>query len=811
MPVNSYAQLPELRSGFELSPDKGLWGVVVPEATTNLFPNPSWENATSALTGVTFNTSAGARVTTFQTRGSIGVEITPSGASVSYMEFAIASATLGLAINTIYTWSLDILSLAGEAMRLEVRDGASSVLLARKDFTATQQWDRYSLTFQTLGALGTNHLFRLTKVGATTNKYYTDAWQLEAKPYPTTYIDGDQPGGQWAGVIHSSSSTRAFDAQGGRYYNFKDLGFKIMAYQGAGMPSQKNVTTPYGLLGGELYQRTVANPRVILLPGRLQSSTLAGLQKLRQGLINVLAPNFAQQVAENLTLRYQLADCAGIYGNALEIPVKYSGGLEGSTDNPAGENITLQFVELVPPRVQEVYPIRNSLNLSASFTAKSLFKHSATNGWSAIGTIEKLPRWNSLAYSPADNKVYAGGTVALVPKLYYVLGTTITNITPDPGQPIYAIAAVPTAPNALYLGGPSYFQYYNGAAYVNPATGQPNNDVLGICVAKSGLVYFTGIFTQYNGVARAYCAVYDPVGNTVSALGSGFNVQCSDVVEGPDGKIYFGGAVTVANGVAVQYCCRWNGATFEPVGTNLPISPNKLFWGQDGYLYAVDTGTYLLYRFNGTSWVGLGPATSGTQMVGISTDNKGRIIAVGGPGTVNGVVYAPTTSPASSAAVVWTGSNFLPTDFLGNSAGGDYLYAVCPAGGGDFVTSSINQLTGTYAANTDLTYNGTAAAFPQVVFTGPGWVTRLDNLTTGKLLGFSYTLLAGEVATLNLDPLSFSFTSNYFGNVLSKIVPGSDLTSFSLQPGVNRLSCFSTCSKVEVVYRNNHYSVDGGA
>jgi hypothetical protein len=65
----------------------------------------------------------------------------------------------------------------------------------------------------------------------------------------------------------------------GSVLNLVDLGIQVLAYTGAGMAPIQNLTTPYALIGGDYYQRTVARPRSITLMCFTGGKSIAELQK----------------------------------------------------------------------------------------------------------------------------------------------------------------------------------------------------------------------------------------------------------------------------------------------------------------------------------------------------------------------------------------------------------------------------------------------------------------------------------------------------------------------------------------------------
>lgn len=97
--------------------------------------------------------------------------------------------------------------------------------------------------------------------------------------------------------------------------------------------------------------------------------------------------------------------------------------------------------------------------------------------------------------------------------------------------------------------------------------------------------------------------------------------------------------------------------------------------------------------------------------------------------------------------------------------------------------------------------------------TGPGMLWEIKNSTTNQVINFSgLTLVSGEILTLDLTPGQISFTSNFRGNIMRYIVPGSNLDLF-LQAGVNNLSAFMTGtdsnSQILMTWQDTYWSLDG--
>jgi hypothetical protein len=287
------------------------------------------------------------------------------------------------------------------------------------------------------------------------------------------------------------------------------------------------------------------------------------------------------------------------------------------------------------------------------------------------------------------------------------------------------------------------------------------------------------------------------------------------VVKGLDGNIYFGGNFTTADGVTVNRVVKYDvttGAFVAMAGGVTGGDIQTLAVGPDGRIYAggnfTSAGGVSATRiavWNGSNWQALGPGFNNTVQT-LRFDRNGNLIAVGAFTALGNSAY-----PIPSGVALWNGSVWLPVDMDG-PATGNYALAVSST---NVLSIAQNNVLNKAAGNTQINNQGTANAIGTVVFTGPGNIYSLINYTTGKALYFNYQLLTGETATLVLDPTSLSFTSNFFGNVINRILPGSDLASFNLAPGTNSVNVLiagttSGATSATLQYRNTHWSFDAG-
>jgi len=273
-------------------------------------------------------------------------------------------------------------------------------------------------------------------------------------------------------------------------------------------------------------------------------------------------------------------------------------------------------------------------------------------------------------------------------------------------------------------------------------------------------------------------------------------------------------------------------------------------------LYAGGTFTERVKKWDGAAWVSVDSGTNGevyklandgstVYMVGNFTA-AGSEVACGGIARLVGGVwvnfgsganvasYAVRAIQVSSPTEIYVGGNFpafngvtltFPVAKYDGSAWVEYLdfYESADA---DILsmliekTAAVNTFGYNAVANVSffgdvIDYEGTAPAAPQVVFSGTGTITSLRNTTTGGNIYFdSLTLVAGDVATLELAPESLAFNKVNYGltttKLLGKITTASTIAKFRLQAGDNsvRVAAAATITAT-IKWKNYHWSIDG--
>lgn len=144
-------------------------------------------------------------------------------------------------------------------------------------------------------------------------------------------------------------------------------------------------------------------------------------------------------------------------------------------------------------------------------------------------------------------------------------------------------------------------------------------------------IYFAGSFTAVDGVAANGIVRWD--GSSWQPLGSGLNGE-GDEVLALDGKIYVVGKFTEAGGVPAQNVACWDGTAWSALGAGLPNFPYAATV-HAGHLYAGGGSPPWVMMWNGTTWQGISdPGTGG--WVYRMTSFGGDLVIVG-DGDLNGL------------------------------------------------------------------------------------------------------------------------------------------------------------------------------
>ena len=302
--------------------------------------------------------------------------------------------------------------------------------------------------------------------------------------------------------------------------------------------------------------------------------------------------------------------------------------------------------------------------------------------WQAVGT-----GMNSYVYALCvyNGELYAGGSFRTAG------GVTAGGIARWNGsswQPVgagmnYYVYALCVYNGELYAGGAfttaggvtaNYIAKWNGSSWRPVGTGMGGGSypcVYALCVCN-GELYAAGQFTTAGGVAASYIAKWNGV--NWQALGAGMGMGgvsnprvCALCVY--NGELYAGGGFTTAGGVAASCIARWNGVSWQPVGTGtygyilvLCIYNGELCAGGTFPTAGGVTANYIA-KWNGVTWQPVGTGLNGgVQALCV---HNGDLYAGGAFTTAGGV--------NASRVARWNGLSWQPAGTLMMGT----VYALC--------------------------------------------------------------------------------------------------------------------------------------
>lgn len=842
---NAFKEIPQVVNGYKLG---DYFSIVLPKERTNLLTNPSYEKDLATCTAQSGATLT--RTTENQRHGIFSCKIKPSVAS----DAGMFQTTSTLVAGSTYAFSFDVFIPGGRAWLLRVSDNINTV--GQKSITGKGYWQRISLVVTPV-TNGAHRLFLQKDSGglnnANTDAIFTDGWQVElcasGEEWPTTYIDGDQsgfvtnqipPAYYWNGTPHASTSTRSGQTRaGGRIVNLSTYGFRLLSILGLGVMPLANSNTPYALIGGANYQRTLAQSRAFTLAGSMAGRTPIQLKSNRQRLERDLDAHLSG-LEQPILLKYMHGDCDSPDGEVLDITCLYNAGLSGVEDNFYQERIGLQFV-MFDPFVRVEGDKSALLDFQDTFIGgNNGVARRGTNGvWSILNTLNATVR--ALIEGP-DGSIYIGGdfsSMNSVGSTSYIArwdGTNFISVGGGLGGGVTGVQALAFGSDGRLYAAGDFQNAGNGVGAVrNVAVYNPTTDLwaamgtgltggtLGgtsIAIDSNNLVYVGGDFTLAGGVASTIqIAKWDGVG--WSALGTGMqgaSTRVAALTIGLDGFLYAGGTFTGAGGVALtSKIARWNGSVWQSISSSIVNSVFALAVAIDGTIYAGGDFTTIggvaivgIAKYNGNAWSALGSGiTSGKLVNAIAIDKLGNILIGGNFPTAGGL-----TLPDFFAQ--WTGTSwvYIDADLPGPAAGTTLLSILVDHIGNVYYGYRGNNGSTLRSGGQVVVNNrGNIRAEPVFVIDGPTQLFQVANFTTGKYVFFNLTLKSGERVTLTLKQGNLSFVSNFRGNILSTVLPGSALANFELAPGNNAIGVFMLNSSgnagAYLTYRETYSSISG--
>lgn len=273
--------------------------ILVPDATSNYVLNPQLRYDT---TGWTASGSSISRVLTRARFGVSSLKVVTSGSVLNEGVFFRASNLSG--ISDVLTASVYV--RGSGKVRLRLKDGFLGNQWATQPVALNDNWwTRLSVTGN---CAGSNDMRLYVETADTTAKaitFYVDGAQMERKPYPTTYCDGDQPGCRWNIYAHNSISSRSFDTRkGGRWVDIagackKNNDIFVTVIGGLGMPTVTNAIQPWANAAGGYYQSYKVENRIVTMTftvkkadrGFFPTESISKIHELREQLVEIFRPD----------------------------------------------------------------------------------------------------------------------------------------------------------------------------------------------------------------------------------------------------------------------------------------------------------------------------------------------------------------------------------------------------------------------------------------------------------------------------------------------------------------------------------------
>jgi hypothetical protein len=817
--------------------------ILIPEATTNYIENPSIRFDT---TGWTADGSTVSRTLNFARFGIASLKVVTSG--------LVIREGVYYRVNTLSAYSESVTVSAyirGTGhVRIRLTDEVTTKEWASKELVLEEtRWQRISV----IGRISSSNDVRLYVEtygsAAQSVTFYVDAAQLELKPYPTSYCDGTRPGCRWNGLYDESTSYRSpYTREGGIWKMIsgaererEDIYMTVV--QGLGVAPIQNNTQSYSMAPGGFLDNVKIEERPIILKFHTkhknmartckQALSLENLHELRQMLIDIIKPD-ATGGNEPFWLEYVDGDIP------VYIQAYYNGGLEGEWD------IRNQWVMDFDLRLLATSPMFYEDNQDVT---EIYYKGDAILN-SIVGRING--EWNNMNYgihsSVGNIEIGKKGEIYAVADIY-IINDNILAV--NPLAPAFRIV------------------YWDGTQWVTIASSFTGSAVNDISVAPNGGVYVTGAFTNIDGVAANNIAYWD--GSTWYPLSTGLDDDGLHVQVAPNGNVYAGGKFHTAGGVAAYHIARWDGSSwhklgaqsglndevysmaiskdgktiyvggvftdqyslsgsamlriakynvssdaFTAMGNGFNYNVNEVIISPSNYVYAgggftlsgIATMNYIS-KWNGSAWEQLGNGLTGGAVLSFAISDKGDIVAVGD--------FTGNGDMDMKGIALWNGSSWTNLDIIirpGNDTvqtltvlfvGEDIII-----GGYDFSETPTGSTISIFSDITYVTNNGSAEVRPVVYIKGQAKLRYIENQTSKKKIWFNLDVLEDE--EIFIDFGAGKFYSTVRGDLYYALLAGSDLHSFTLIPGENKIAFFmhdDVNAVVRMSYVPVHWGVDG--
>ena len=244
------------------------WKFIVPQASKNILLNPGFELADPFVW--TLGSGVGTTSSTCHSGRSAVGYVGPAVVLVS--QSFVFQSTTGSLIASAWVFILN----PEDVLYLRIRDGGGALVETQTDQSILGRYQR--IICQVSATPGDTYTFQVEADDTLDGEVRVDDCQLEGTWIVTTYFDGDEPGCFWMGLPNLSHSVRPLGCRtGGVEYDLSWF-LTITGMQGVGPAQVSNVNLPFGLMGGEVYQRTIKLARDFIINGQMVSSNMTDLE-----------------------------------------------------------------------------------------------------------------------------------------------------------------------------------------------------------------------------------------------------------------------------------------------------------------------------------------------------------------------------------------------------------------------------------------------------------------------------------------------------------------------------------------------------
>lgn len=332
-------------TGYELNPERSYFALVVPEDGINLVINPECYdmNGYEAIDATLSVSSA------VQRRGARSLSVSPSVAGGG----VLCRLPSDMLEGRHYTFSVDVRSTSDGILCLHFGTTTGARLGGEVVFAVPAFWIRRSVSI--VAPAGARTLVVRSMDGIA---FYADGFQLEDKPYATTFISGNieapidlaRPGRLhygWMGAPHRSSSFRTrFAGAGGRPIPLDELGLRVTEFSGFGYAAPEVITSALALRSDRSYRGAFIPERQFAIGGYIQGKGILDVMRARRAIGGMASGGEAEP--SPITLQVQFHDGQRPLHELAEVECVYMGGLEGNINNLYQEKVTLTFRALRP-------------------------------------------------------------------------------------------------------------------------------------------------------------------------------------------------------------------------------------------------------------------------------------------------------------------------------------------------------------------------------------------------------------------------------------------------------------------------------